>query len=314
VTHRKALAGDRQPDDNLWRIAPAVLRMPALARCGVALVSGRPAAVHHLLGAGALILFVNLEVQRGGVVEDDLHIQAQEVGHPEEDLPFDRLLVRLQEVHRAVQVLQRQPLGAGDARVFLQPLFVAVELGGRRADAVGHHRKERPLDVKAQPPGAGLSVEDLSDTQALPQRLQHIEVAIGPSAHQAPVGAIGHDLLGRAAAQDTLCQPAQPLDDRFILGASTVAKDARLGAALLGIPGVLGKLKVGDDTAVGAFLLGLTQVHVPNARNCTPWLSRHSGQSMYLWLCGRTGARLSRNQRITSAAPENVPRNCQSRV
>ncbi|MBL8529463.1 MAG: hypothetical protein JNL68_17405 [Burkholderiales bacterium] len=62
MTHRKALTGEGQTDHDLGCIAPAVLRMAALARRGVALAPSRPAAVHHPLGADALILFVDLEV------------------------------------------------------------------------------------------------------------------------------------------------------------------------------------------------------------------------------------------------------------
>ena len=70
MAHRKAFSGHRQPDHDLRCIAAAVLRMPALARRGVALAPGRATTVHHVIGAGAHILFVDLEVQRGGVVQN----------------------------------------------------------------------------------------------------------------------------------------------------------------------------------------------------------------------------------------------------
>jgi hypothetical protein len=106
----------------------------------------------------------------------------------------------------------------------------------------------------------------------------------------------------------------QPLDHRLIVGAPAVAHDAGLGAALLGIPGVLGKLQVGHHTAVGAPLLGLTQIHVPNPRDRIPKQSSHCWESMYLGICAGRYAHASTNQRLTKAAGENVTKNCQTRV
>ena len=55
--------------------------------------------MHELPGSMPPIFRVDLEVHRGGLVEDQLHVQAQQV--PREDLALYRFLVRLQKVpHR----------------------------------------------------------------------------------------------------------------------------------------------------------------------------------------------------------------------
>lgn len=82
---------------------------------------------------------------------------------------------------------------------------------------VGHQCKERALHVKPEAPPAGLLAHDGVDPQALPDLLQNVDVPVGPRADQPPTGIGGEDLLGRAAAQDALGQPAQALGH---LGAS----------------------------------------------------------------------------------------------
>ena len=59
---------------------------------------------------------VDLEVQGRGGVEQHFNGQVRQVGQAMQDLPRDGLLVGLQEVQRAVLVLQRQVLGAPWAR------------------------------------------------------------------------------------------------------------------------------------------------------------------------------------------------------
>ena len=50
-------------------------------------------------------------------------------------------LVRFEKVHRAVQMVQLQPLAPLDAYVFAQPLLMAVQLRRRR---VGHQSQTTP--------------------------------------------------------------------------------------------------------------------------------------------------------------------------
>jgi hypothetical protein len=161
----------------------------------------------------AAILLVDLEVQRGGVVEDHLDVQIEQIGHPVEDGLLDGLLVRFQEVHGAVKLVQFQPCVPFDVRVFLEPLLVAVEFRGRGAGAVGDQGEQGALDIEAEV-RAGLLPHDGVDAELLPDGFEHVEVAVGPGADQAPVTAGANDLFRRAAAQDALGQPTQTLDSR----------------------------------------------------------------------------------------------------
>ena len=87
VTHRKPLPRDRQPHQHLRRVGPAVPRMAPLAQ------PRRP-------GPRILRLRLrHLEVQRGRVVKQDLHIQVQQVRQAIVQPFLQRFLVLAQRVH-----------------------------------------------------------------------------------------------------------------------------------------------------------------------------------------------------------------------
>jgi hypothetical protein len=54
----------------------------------------------------AFVFVVNLEVQRGGVVEEKIDIQIQEIGDLMEQRLFDAFPVRFEKVHGPVQMMQ----------------------------------------------------------------------------------------------------------------------------------------------------------------------------------------------------------------
>lgn len=142
-----------------------------------------------------LVFLVDLEVQRGGVVEDDLDIKVEQVGHAVVDGLLDGFLVRLQEVHGTVKLVQFETLRAGDADVFLQPLLMAVKLRGRGASAVGDQGKQGPFQVEAETPARRLLLQDGADAESIPNRFQGIDVAMRPGADQAPLIPSSNDLL-----------------------------------------------------------------------------------------------------------------------
>lgn len=218
MAHRQAVTRHREPDHDLRGIAAPVLRVAPLSRGRVALGAGRHAASHRVCFAGAGIFFVDLEVQRGSVVEDELDIGVEQVGHPEVDRLLDGRLVRLEEVHRPIEVVELKRLGPGDAHVLDEPLLVAVELGGRRTGPVSHHGEQCPLKREAELTPAERLGDHLGDAQTLPELLEDMHIAVGPGLDQAPIGMLGDDLLGRAAAQDAARQPAQALGNRRIAG------------------------------------------------------------------------------------------------
>jgi len=77
------------------------LLWPRFARGGIDLLARQRAAV-NLAVLVAFVFLVDLEVQRGGVVEDDFHVEIEQVSHAVVDGLFAGFLVRFQEVHGAV--------------------------------------------------------------------------------------------------------------------------------------------------------------------------------------------------------------------
>ena len=93
--------------------------------------------------------FVDLELQRRRIIENQFNIGVEKIDHPEVDRLLDRLLVSLEKIYGLIQVLQLERLGGLDANVpHLQPLLTTIERGVRSQRAVGHHGKQCPLDVE----------------------------------------------------------------------------------------------------------------------------------------------------------------------
>ena len=109
--------------------------------------------------------------------------------------------------------MQLQPLRAVHVGVFLEPLLVAVEFGGRRAGAVGHQGEQGAFDIETQMSRLGLLPDDGVDAQLLPDGFENVEVTVGPGADQVPVAAGSDDLFRRATAQDALGQATKALND-----------------------------------------------------------------------------------------------------
>ncbi len=82
MAHRKAIAGHREPHDNLGGVLAPVLAVASLSGGRVALVACLETALNLTL-AIPLILFVDLEVQRGSVVEHDIYIKVEQIGYLE---------------------------------------------------------------------------------------------------------------------------------------------------------------------------------------------------------------------------------------
>ena len=279
MAHRQPVAGHRQAHHELRGVVAAVLRLAAPAQHATATT---------VLGRTLLrfVLVIDLEVQRGGVVEDQLHIRIQQIRHAVVDRLFDRPVVIRQEIHGPIQVVQLQRFGAGDLHVLAKPLFVAIQLRGRGAGPVGHHGEQGALDGKVELALTDHVSNDLVDAEMPPDRLQHIDIAIGPRIEEPPVRLRSDDVLGAAAPQDAVGEAFEPFGDGRIVGASAVVDDPGLGTFLFGVPDVLGDLEVGEGGAVGAFLSGQSQVHVPDYTPVGPRKSIVLCQSMYLCISG----------------------------
>jgi hypothetical protein len=87
TAHGDPLLGDRQPDHHLRQVRPLVLALPEAAK--VVLCLGR-----------------DLEIDRGGVEQDQVDLQVEQVGDLKEHLALDLLVAVQQEVHRPVEDLR----------------------------------------------------------------------------------------------------------------------------------------------------------------------------------------------------------------
>ena len=144
------------------------------------------------------------------------------------------------QVHRPVQILQLQGLGASDAHVLGEPLAEAVELGGRSTGAVRHHREPRPLDKEVEAASSHDLRDDLGDPEPAPERFERVDIPVGPGVDHLPARVLGHDVLGRGPAQDAPSEPAQALGDLGVLRTPAVVDDVSLGATLARVPDALG--------------------------------------------------------------------------
>ena len=105
-----------------------------------------------------------------------------------EDGLLDGVLVRFQEVHGAIELVQFQVLRPVDVRVFPEPLLMAVEFRGRSTGTVSDQGEQRALDINA-----GLLLNHGVDAPLLPEGFENVEVTLGPGADQAPVVAGKHE-------------------------------------------------------------------------------------------------------------------------
>ncbi len=112
VAERKVVSGDRQSDDDLGCIAAPVLRVTALARRGIPLGSGGQTPAHPAITTVAFVFLVDLKMERRGVVEDEFDVEVEQIGGAKVDRLLKHILVRFEEVHGPVQVLESEPLGS----------------------------------------------------------------------------------------------------------------------------------------------------------------------------------------------------------
>jgi hypothetical protein len=165
-------------------------------------------------------------------------------------------------IHGPVEMMQAQSVRALNADILSQPLFITVELGTGGTRSVGHHGKEGAFDWEIEFAAAELVRKDVGEAQALPERFQDIQSAIGPGIDHTPLVGVLHNLFGSTLFEDASGEVSQALGRFGVLRAAAIIENANLGALFLGIPHALGQLEVRDQGAIGSFLTGFTQVHV----------------------------------------------------
>src|SRR5215471_313665 len=282
VSHRQAIAGDRQPNDDLRGITAAIFRHPPLAWCLIGLGTCRYAAFHQVVITIALIHLVDFKMQGGGVVEDQLHIQVEQIGEAEIQRLLNIFLVSFKHIHGAVEMVQIERVRSCNTDVLTQPLLITVELGAGRTGSVGYHGKERPFDREIEFAALELLRDDIGEAQALPQRFQDVEWAVGPGINQAPLGGVLHNLVGITFFKDTAGEVAQTLCCLGVLSAAAIVEHADLRALFVRIPHALDQLKMGDEGAISTFLTGFTHIHVRKDKEVHSFMSSQTCKSMYL--------------------------------
>ena len=267
---RDPAAGDRQPDHDLRQVITAVLGLAVstepggLVRVGAVFASGLlapPVPQHRLVG------LVQLEIGAGGVEEQQVHLQVQQVRHLVVDLPFQPAADRIQPVHRPVA---RVIAGLGepvDVHVAAHPLRRG-QLGGRGQRPVGDQPEHDPLGRRAVPrpaPAPGTQPgQDGVDAQPVPQRVQHVGAAVGPGLgeHQPVRRGGGHQFRGIQQPGQRPDQPPDRLLVQLVLAAEAV-QQLRHRPARGSVPLVVRKVQVADLAALD---LAARRLHVHRSR------------------------------------------------
>ncbi len=206
AAHRDPLPGDREPDHDLWQVGPVVLGVSVLAE-----------------GVLAVFFGVTFEVGAGGVEQQQIHLEVQQIGDGEEHrLLHPCLGVGLdQQVHRPVGLVLVHRLQPRDMHVARRPLGRG-QLGERLQRPVADQREQHPLDIGLMPPPAQRPRDRVGDPQPPPQRVEHEHAAERPRLHHLELLArrLSHvPRLAVGVAHDRARQPPQPVEVELVLAA-----------------------------------------------------------------------------------------------
>ena len=162
-----------------------------------------------------LVRLVDLEIGRGGVVEDQIDIEAEQVGGLEEHVAFDLARPRRPGSRARGRLIDRQPGRVGQPGDVGQPALGAGEFGDRVVEPVGGHGEQRRLVRRGQLGPFGASADGRADAEFLPQRaggehdaeFEHpLDLDVG-DAGRGLVG--GHAIAGIEHAVDAVHQPLE---------------------------------------------------------------------------------------------------------
>ena len=152
-----------------------------LARIGVIAAGGflpAPVPYHFLVG------FLQLEVRGGGVEEQQVNFEVEQVCDLREYLLLQRGPDLQQPVHRPVASLLADRGQVVDVHIAADPLG-GGQFGGRRQRPVGGQAEQHSLGggriAGPSPPGGAVQAGDhLVDAQPPPQRIEHERAAERP--------------------------------------------------------------------------------------------------------------------------------------
>ncbi len=254
--HRHAVAGHGKRDDHLGIVVTALLTVPALAQ-------RREGQAPPLVTGG--VLLVAREPGGGGIVEDQVDVQLEQIDAVPEHLLLDRIAVLGQDIQRAIELVEGKVPGRGQPHP-IEPALVAGELGAGPSEALRRHRQQRRLVRRPPLVGCEPRADRLADAEPGPQLLDHVDDAELEARldRDRPVTAL---LVGRGFlpidiehAPDAVHQPLQrrPVE---AIGAPEAVHHLGLDVAFLGMADVLGERVVADDRAVLVAPLRGAKVH-----------------------------------------------------
>lgn len=140
--------------DDLWYIGASVLGVAANAQLVVAF----------------FVLVVDLKVNGGCIVEDELNVGVEEVGDLEEHRLLEVGLALFEKVQSAIEVMELQLICLGKVALF-SPMLEAIELRGRRETPVGHHEEQSPLQRCTMLRSIEAIKNRILESHLLPERL-----------------------------------------------------------------------------------------------------------------------------------------------
>ncbi len=181
---------------------------------------------------------LHFEIRGGGVEVDEVHLQAQKVGHREEDLPLQLLGGLQEEVHGPIQLLHSDLLETGDGHLVGHPVLEG-QLAPRGQGPVGHQGEDQSLHRRLEPARFQETLEDVPQPQAVPQAVQEPHPAERPAACDAHVPPTVQPSLGSKGlfgGEEPADAPDQPLQSLTVdlVGPAEVVEDAGLRMPLLG--------------------------------------------------------------------------------
>jgi hypothetical protein len=121
----------------------------------------------------AVVFVVAFEVGGGGVEEQQVDFQVEQVGHGEKHRllhPPGRVGVD-QQIHRPVRLILVHAGQSRDGRVLADPVG-GRQLAHRRHRPVGDQREQHPLHVGGEPPPVGGRADRRAHVQPVPQPVQ----------------------------------------------------------------------------------------------------------------------------------------------